>query len=72
MKNKQPFNYEEAMAELEAILARMQDGRIGLEQMQDETARAVELIRLCRGRLREIGSSLDQLLDSAEETPADA
>ena len=64
--NNNAFNYDEAMVELEAILARMQDGRIGLEQMQAETARAVELIRQCRGRLREIGDALDQLLDSAD------
>lgn len=67
--NNSAFNYDEAMAELEAILARMQDGRIGLEQMQAETARAVDLIRQCRGRLREIGDALDQLLDSAEAGP---
>lgn len=64
--NNDPFNYDEAMAELGAILARMQDGRIGLEQMQAESARAVELIRRCRGRLREIGTALDQLMDSDE------
>jgi len=67
--NNSAFNYDEAMAELEAILDRMQDGRIGLEQMQAETARAVDLIRQCRGRLREIGDALDQLLDSAEAGP---
>lgn len=71
MHNDQ-FNYDEAMAELEGILNRMQEGRIGLEQMQAETARAVALIRQCRGRLREIGTVLDQLLDSAEEGPENA
>lgn len=59
------LNYDSAMAELQGILDEIQTGTIGLEDMQSLTARAMELIRFCRQRLRQIGSNLDQILAEA-------
>jgi len=68
MKKKNEPDYDQAMAELQTILEEMQSGSIGLETMQARTARAMDLIRLCRDRLRRIGEGLDQLMGDAGET----
>lgn len=62
MQKKNP-DYDQALAELQQILADMQGGNIGLEALQARTKRAMELIRLCREKLRLIGEALDQLED---------
>lgn len=63
------LNYDDALAELQGILDRMQRGETTLEVMQVETKRALALINYCRERLRSIGESMDQLL--AETVPDD-
>lgn len=60
MQKKNP-DYDQALAELQQILADMQGGTIGLEALQARTTRAMELIRLCREKLHRIGEALDQL-----------
>jgi len=53
MKNKeeQP-TYESAFAELQQILQALQDEAVGIDDLTAKIARANELIRFCRERLR--------------------
>lgn len=43
--------YAAAMAELEAILGRLEDDRLDIDLLADHVARAAELVALCRERL---------------------
>ncbi len=63
---KLTLTYDEAMLELQGILERMQNGNTNLEAMQQETSRALLLIKHCRERLRSIGQSLEDLLAETE------
>jgi exodeoxyribonuclease VII small subunit len=46
-----PPSYEEALAELERLVQRMEDGHLPLDQMLDSYRRGAELLGLCRSRL---------------------
>jgi exodeoxyribonuclease VII small subunit len=65
MKKKQT-DYDKAMLQLEKLVQRIQDGQLGLEEMRGEVKAALELIQLCRAKLRDIETDLDQLLDEEE------
>lgn len=43
--------FETALAELEAIVARMEEGRLGLEDSLQNYRRGAELVRYCQSRL---------------------
>ena len=46
--------YEEAMAELEALVERMESGGLPLDQLLDGYRRGAELLTLCRARLQAV------------------
>ena len=45
------LTFEKALEELEALVARMEDGRLPLEESLAAYQRGAELIRFCEGRL---------------------
>lgn len=47
----EPTRYVEAMAELEAILAEIEDDAVDVDVLTQKVARAALLIRWCRGRI---------------------
>ena len=46
-----PVGYAEAMAELEAILAEIEDEAVDVDLLARKVARAAHLVRWCRGRI---------------------
>ena len=46
-----PVGYAEAMAELEAILAEIEDEAVDVDVLARKVARAAQLVRWCRGRI---------------------
>jgi exodeoxyribonuclease VII small subunit len=60
---KNENDYDKAMHQLESLVQRIQSGDMGLEEMRDEVRAAMELIRLCRGKLRNIETELDAALE---------
>ena len=55
------MTYAEATAELEAILAQLQDAPTDVDQLHARVARAEELIAACRARLRGVEEGLAEL-----------
>jgi len=45
------LTFEKALEELEALVARMEDGRLPLEESLAAYQRGAELIKFCEGRL---------------------
>ncbi len=62
MKKKQT-DYDKAMQQLESLVEKIQDGQLGLEEMRGEVKKALALIKQCRGKLRDIETDLDALLE---------
>jgi len=52
-KSDKPLSFESALAELEAIVARMEAGQLPLEQSLAAYQRGAELLQFCQARLQE-------------------
>ena len=60
------MTYDEAMTELKGILQQLQDGQTGIEEMSAKVKRAVELIKICKEKLRSTEEEVEQLLGDLE------
>ena len=60
--------YEEALAELERLVQRMEDGQMPLDQMLGSYKRGAELLELCRSRLAAVEEQVKVLEDGQLKT----
>lgn len=60
---KNQNDYDKAMQQLEKLVERIQNGEMGLEEMRNEVKAAMELIKLCRTKLRNIETDLEETLE---------
>lgn len=56
-------SYEQALAELDRLVASMETGQLPLEQMLDGYRRGSELLAYCRGKLEAVESQVKVLED---------
>lgn len=65
---KQQMKYSEAIAELEAITAKMQSPECDIDSLASLTSRALELLKICKDKLfktdEEVRRCLETLSDS--------
>jgi exodeoxyribonuclease VII small subunit len=60
---KQPKNYGEAIAEVEAILARFAGGELDVDALAAQVKRATQLIAWCRVRLEKAEKDVAEALN---------
>ncbi|MFB2918463.1 MULTISPECIES: exodeoxyribonuclease VII small subunit [Aerosakkonema] len=58
------WNYEEAVAKVEKIIAEIESGKLELAQIFDEFAAAVEYLRECETFLQEKQQQVDLLIEN--------
>lgn len=63
MNNTEQFDYQKAIAELEAIAAKVENPQTGIGEIDIHMKRSAELIEACRAYLR---GARESLLDSPE------
>ena len=61
-------SYEEALAELERLVQRMEDGQMPLDQLLVSYKRGAELLELCRSRLTAVEEQVKVLEDGQLKT----
>lgn len=61
MDKPEELSYESAYAELQRIVQDLQEEQVGIDDLAAKIARAQELIRFCRDRLRQTEEDLSQL-----------
>lgn len=67
----EPVGYAEAMVELEAILAEIEDDAVDVDVLTRKVARAAVLIRWCRGRIDGARVDVERIVaDLDPETPS--
>ena len=66
-----PERYEDALAELEALVARMESGALPLDQLLGHYQRGAQLLQLCRTRLDAIEQQV-KVLEDGQLKPWDA
>ena len=57
-------SYQKAYSELQAIVAKMQNEEIGLDELGKEVKRAAELIKMCKEKLRDVEKEIEVSLDA--------
>ncbi|MBR4611481.1 MAG: exodeoxyribonuclease VII small subunit [Kiritimatiellae bacterium] len=63
-------NFEESLAELEKIVAEMEGGGMGLEEMVAAFERGQKLVKECGKRLDEIERKIEVIRRGADGAPA--
>jgi len=61
--SEEPANYEQALAELERLVAAMEGGQMPLDRLLDSYRRGAELLAYCRARLDAVEQQVKILED---------
>ena len=57
------MKYEEALEELQQIMARLQEEQVSIDDLSQQVKRAAELIAYCRNKLRETEEDIGGLFE---------
>ena len=57
--------YEAAFAELQAIVHKMENDELDIDQMADQLKRAQELIKLCKDKLTKTDEEIKKILSDS-------
>ncbi|EUJ31789.1 exodeoxyribonuclease VII small subunit [Listeria floridensis FSL S10-1187] len=69
---KKELTFEEALKELEEIVAALENGSAALEESLDMYQRGIELSKLCETKLKSAEEKMAKVVDEAgEEKPLD-
>ena len=60
---KEPASYEQALAELDQLVQRMEGGQLPLDQLLDSYRRGADLLAFCRQRLQAVEEQVKLLED---------
>ena len=63
---KKETKYEEAMAELQDIVRRMENDELDIDQMTAQLKRAQELIKLCKDKLTKTDDEIKKILSEKD------
>ena len=64
---EKPIAYADAMAELEAIVAGLEQQDVDVDVLAGRVARAAELIKLCRSRIDETRIEVERIVGDLDE-----
>lgn len=60
---KKAITYEEAMQQLEQLIAHVENNETGIDELAGKLKEAQELIKLCRGKLYAADEEIKKLLE---------
>ena len=60
------MKYEAALAELQAIVRKMENDELDIDQMSEQLKRAQELIKLCKDKLTKTDEEIKKILENNE------
>ena len=61
------LTYQEAIAEIELILSKMQEADLDIDLLEKDVKRTAELIAYCKEKLRATEGKLNKMLEEEEE-----
>jgi len=64
--SKEP-RYEEAYAELQSIVRRMENDELDIDQLTAQLKRAQQLIKLCKDKLTKTDEDIKKILEEQEQ-----
>ena len=63
---KEKIRYSDAVAEIESILGKIEEGSLDVDALADKVGRVTELLKLCRDRLSKTEAQLVKILGEDE------
>ena len=60
------IKYEAAIAEIQAIVSKMENDELDIDQMSEQLKRAQELIKLCKDKLTKTDEEINKILAETE------
>ena len=60
---KQEIKYEEAIAQLEGIVRKMENGNLDIESLTTQLKTAQKLIKLCKDKLTKTDEEINKMLN---------
>jgi exodeoxyribonuclease VII small subunit len=63
---KKAQTYASAIAEMEEIIAQMENGELEIDALSDKVKKATELIRFCRAKLKQTEKAVTDILEEED------
>ncbi len=60
------MSYKEAMAEIESIVAKLEDNQLDVDELSGRVKRVSELIAFCKSKLHETEEEVEKILKSID------
>ena len=61
------FSYKAAMQEISAIVQRIENEEIDVDELSAQVKKASELIRQCKSKLKNTGSELENIIENLDK-----
>ena len=61
--SKEKISYAEAVAEIETILNKIEEGELDVDELAEKVGRVTDLLKLCRDRLHQTEKQIGKILD---------
>lgn len=61
------LSYKEAMAEIEDIVAKLEDNQLDVDELSGKVKRVSELIAYCKSKLHETEEEVEKILKSIDD-----
>ena len=65
-KKEKPLSYERALARVEEIVAELERGGTGLDELSDRLREAQELLAFCKEKLLKAETDINKLLENGK------
>ena len=65
---KEKISYSEAVAEIEAILQQIEEGKLDVDELSGKVSRVTELLKICRDRLYLTEKQIGKILEEDKES----
>ncbi len=67
MAKKVEISYNEAYEQIEEIIEKINNEKLDIDSLSKDVKRGIELIEICRAKLRNAEKEVNQLFDKEEE-----
>lgn len=57
------MSYRQAAEQLEEIVAQIENGELGIDELSKKVEEAAELVKMCKEKLRQTDADIEQMLN---------
>ena len=64
---KEKISYNEAVTEIEAILQKIEEDKLDVDELAEKVSRVTDLLKICRDKLHLTEKQIGKILDEDQE-----